>query len=399
MRLALLSPLPPETSRLAQHAAQFRRVLNHAGIDVLTPLVGQRPLHSLDQAKAWVAERDWRGVDVVHAELAPGQRTVYWIMQALARLPDGPVLSATVHEPPSFLAEPIHAPFTWLYRSKWVPRWLRHTASWLASPFTMMADRKLAKRLSGLICASDAEALRLSQRLGIPKERITVAPPGLPVCGKQPMQPMPLKILCLSGPGQSNKALRDALVALSEASLTNAENAPWWQITFAGATAASCIDPPDTDPLASLKLDPVAGSVAPERIQWALDLASEELVDLMVDHHVLLMPESDRPWGLSAGEPGHTSPQAARALAVGVGRPIWIASKTGQSETIAHGNGAAYLARDPSSLGALFKAALHEDTQWIAWTNRAQNLAEQLEWPILGQRYVGFFQQVRRFSR
>ena len=87
MRLALLSPLPPDPSRLAHHAAQFRRALNLGGIDVLTPLVGQRPLESLEAARAWVAERDWRGVDVVHAELAPGQRTVYWVLQALARLP------------------------------------------------------------------------------------------------------------------------------------------------------------------------------------------------------------------------------------------------------------------------------------------------------------------------
>ena len=77
MRLALLSPLPPDPSRLAHHAARFRRAHNLRGIDVLSPWGGQRPLESLEAARAWVAERDWRGVDVVDGGLAPGQRTVY----------------------------------------------------------------------------------------------------------------------------------------------------------------------------------------------------------------------------------------------------------------------------------------------------------------------------------
>ena len=142
MRLALLSPLPPDPSRLAHHAAQFRRALNLGGIDVLTPLVGQRPLESLEAARAWVAERDWRGVDVVHAELAPGQRTVYWVLQALARLPHGPALTATVHAPPGLLGQPLHAPFAGVYHARWLPRLTRQASAWLAAPFTRHSARR-----------------------------------------------------------------------------------------------------------------------------------------------------------------------------------------------------------------------------------------------------------------
>lgn len=201
MRLALLSPLPPDPSRLAHHAAQFRRVLNLGGIDVLTPLVGQRPLESLEAARAWVAERDWRGVDVVHAELAPGQRTVYWVLQALARLPHGPALTATVHAPPGLLGQPLHAPFAGVYHARWLPRLTRQASAWLAAPFTRHSDRRLARRLAGVLCTSDASATRLARRLGLPRERITVLPQGLPELACPPLPPGPLKLLCLSGPG------------------------------------------------------------------------------------------------------------------------------------------------------------------------------------------------------
>lgn len=58
MRLALLSPLPPEQTGIADYAAHCRAALNHAGIDVLTPLQGQRPIACLTAANAWVAECD-----------------------------------------------------------------------------------------------------------------------------------------------------------------------------------------------------------------------------------------------------------------------------------------------------------------------------------------------------
>ena len=84
MRLALLSPLPPEQTGIADYAAHCRAALNQAGVDVLTPLQGQRPITSLATAKAWVAERDWRRIDVVHAELGGGRHSEFLTLCALA---------------------------------------------------------------------------------------------------------------------------------------------------------------------------------------------------------------------------------------------------------------------------------------------------------------------------
>ena len=69
MRVALLSPLPPERTGIADYAAHWMQALRAAGVEVICPLQGQVMPRSLDAARAWVAERQWSGVDVVHAEL------------------------------------------------------------------------------------------------------------------------------------------------------------------------------------------------------------------------------------------------------------------------------------------------------------------------------------------
>lgn len=396
MRLALLSPLPPDPSRLARHAAQFRRALNLGGIDVLTPLVGQRPLESLEAARAWVAERDWRGVDVVHAELAPDQRTVYWVMQALARLPQGPALTATVHAPPGLLGQPLHAPFAGLYHTRWLPRLSRQASAWLASPFTRHSDRRLARRLAGVLCTSEADATRLARRLRLPRERITVLPQGLPEAACQPLPPGPLKLLCLSGPGQALRPLQDLAAALGQLATQTTpagENLPPWQLTLAGATAASCFEPPRHDPLKRLQTDPRLKALG-ERITWQLDPDPQDLPALMAAHHLLVLPERPQPWGLGGTEPGPTSPQAACELALAVGRPMLVAQPSGQAEQVASGNGAIYPGADAAALGQVLQDLLTDPERLNAWATQARQQAARRQWPQLSVRYVGFFQQV-----
>ena len=395
MRLALLSPLPPDPSRLAHDAAQFRRALNLGGIDVLTPLVGQRPLESLSAARAWVAERDWRGVDVVHAELAPGQRTVYWVMQALARLPNGPALTATVHTPPSLLGEPLHAPFAGLYHTPWLPRVGRQAGAWLAAPLTRHSDRRLARRLAGVLCASDDGAARLARRLRLPRERITVLPPGLPEGACPALPPGPLKLLCLSGPGQALRPLQDLLTALSQLQAQAGDEPPLWRLTLAGATAASCFEPPRHDPLTRLQADPRVRALG-ERLTWQLDPDPQDLPALIAAHHLVVLPERDLSWGLDGAEPGPTSPQAARDLALSAGRPLLVAQQSGQGDLVASGNGATYPVGDPATLVALVQDLLTDPDRLSSWALQAQRLAASRQWPQMSARYVGFFQQVLR---
>lgn len=398
MRLALLSPLPPDPSRLAHDAAQFRRALNLGGIDVLTPLVGQRPLDSLAAARAWVAERDWRGVDVVHAELAPGQRTAYRVLQALASLPERPALTATIHAPPTLLREPLHAPFAGLYHTPWLPLAGRQVSGWLAAPFTRSADRRLARNLSGLLCPHEEGVDRLARRLGFPRERITVLPSPLPEGLRTPSPPGSLKLLCLSGPGQALRPLQDLLAALSELQTRHAESLPPWQITLAGATAASCFAPPRRDPLTRLQGDPCVRTLE-GHIKWQLDPDPQDLPALVAAHHLVIVPERPTPWGPDGVEPGHGSPQSAIRLAHLAGRPLLLAQQAGHADAIALGNGASYPDRNLDALVTLLHEVCTDPDRLAGWHSQAQVLTAQRQVGQMSARYVGFFQQVLRKHR
>lgn len=162
MRLALLSPLPPEQNGIADYAAHFRTSLNQAGVDVLTPLAGQRPIDSLAAARAWVAERDWRRVDVVHAELGGGRQSEFLTLCALASLPNRPALSATVHDPERLIWKPINRVWTMVNGMSAMPRPAKQAVALLSDPATLMAERKLARQLDGLVTLTQTGADRKS---------------------------------------------------------------------------------------------------------------------------------------------------------------------------------------------------------------------------------------------
>ena len=107
IRVVLLSPLPPERTGIADYAAHWRRAANGAGVEVLTPLQGQRPIQSLQAARRWVSERDWSRVDVVHAELGGGRHGEFFVLAALSELRDRPALSVTAHDPERLIWRPV----------------------------------------------------------------------------------------------------------------------------------------------------------------------------------------------------------------------------------------------------------------------------------------------------
>ena len=159
MRVVLLSPFPPEQSALAEYAGRLKPALNQAGVEVLTPMAGQRPLQSLDDARDWVAARDWRRVDVVHAELAQGRASEFLVLQALASMRQRPALSATAHAPDRLIWRATRA--SALSRGgRPLPG-----ASMLADPWVVAAERKLARQLDGLVCLSQTGAQALARRI------------------------------------------------------------------------------------------------------------------------------------------------------------------------------------------------------------------------------------------
>ncbi len=196
MRLALLSPLPPEQTGIADYAAHFRAALNQAGVDVLTPLAGQRPIDSLAAAKAWVAERDWRRIDVVHAELGGGRHSEFLTLCALADLPNRPALSATIHDPERLIWKPVNRVWAMVNGMSNVPRSAKQAVALLSDPATLMAGRKLARQLEGLVTLTQTGAGRLIKRMKLQVERVSVIPHGTVTMRHRPLPDMdPIRLL------------------------------------------------------------------------------------------------------------------------------------------------------------------------------------------------------------
>lgn len=97
MRIALLAPLPPEQNGIADYAGHLRHALEGTGLQISTPLqgVGNDPR----AAEQRVAETDWSGIDLVHAELGGGRLAEFQALRALRRRFPRLPLTATVHDP------------------------------------------------------------------------------------------------------------------------------------------------------------------------------------------------------------------------------------------------------------------------------------------------------------
>ena len=97
MHIALLAPLPPEQNGIADYAGHLKNALQDLGVHVSTPLAGIG--NDLDKAVQRVAETDWQGIDLVHAEIGGGRLAEFHALRALRqRFPQLP-LTATVHDP------------------------------------------------------------------------------------------------------------------------------------------------------------------------------------------------------------------------------------------------------------------------------------------------------------
>jgi glycosyltransferase involved in cell wall biosynthesis len=239
MRLALLSPLPPEQTGIADYAAHWRRAVQAAGIEVLTPLQGQRAMLSLEAARRWVAERDWSKVDVVHAELGGGRHSEFFVLSALATLPNRPRLSATIHDPERIVWRPVSKLWRALDGSSLVPGPVSKAAAILTDPHTLWAERSLARRLDGLVALTQTGAQRLSRRMKLPPSTVRVIPHGTLDLPAQALPDLtPLRLLYF-GFIYSGKGIEDLVDALGRVRKHSPELAAQARLTIAGGTASA----------------------------------------------------------------------------------------------------------------------------------------------------------------
>lgn len=391
MRLALLSPLPPEQTGIADYAAHFRRAINGAGIEVLTPLHGQRPLTSLAAARAWVAERDWSRVDVVHAELGGGRHSEFFALCALAELSQRPALSATIHDPERIVWRPVNRLWQAVERLRFVPRPLRQALALLCDPHTAFAERRLARRLDGLVTLTDTGATRLAARMRIPKSKVSVVPHGTLEIAPAPLPPLqPLKLVYF-GFIYSGKGIEDLVDALAHVCAQQSEQRDLVRLTIAGGTAPDIAFGSQGSYLDSLRAR-VAERGLQDQVDWDLDIDARDIPALIQRHHVMVLPYRESRKLSLLGQMRGTS--GALAWAIACGRGAITSNARAFAEEIQSGNGESYPQGHVASLSAALARLLAEPELAGAWARQAARLAAQRQWPLTGQHFRAHFDAV-----
>lgn len=389
MRLALLSPLPPEQTGIADYAAHCRLALNQAGVEVLTPLQGQRPITNLAAARAWVAERDWRRVDVVHAELGPGRLAEFYTLCALASLPNRPALSATVHEPERLVWQPVGGLSRWAQHQAWVPRPLAALLATVAEPFSLMAERRLARQLEGLVALTPGGGQGLLKRLKLRPDVLSVIPHGVPAVAARPLAPLePMRILFF-GFIHKGKGIEDLIDAVGRLRAKHPDHAGRVRLTIAGGTAPDFAYGRRGSYVAELQARIDRRGIA-THVDWELNIDERDLPDLIQRHHLVVLPYREQR-SFSLGQQRATSGVLAWALACG--RGVIVSSAHALPEEVESGNGVTYPAGDVGALTQQLMGALTEPQRLQQWAERAQALALARAWPTTGQRFAGHFQR------
>lgn len=402
MRLALLSPLPPEQTGIADYAANFRRALNGAGIDVLTPLLGQRPLSSMADARRWVAERDWSKVDVVHAEIGGGRHSEFFALCALARLPQRPALSVTVHDPERLVWRPVSRLYRALERSRLLPRFLMQVLAVLCDPHTMWAERRLARRLDGLVALTDTGAARLATRMRIPRTKVQAIAHGTLDIAPRELPPLPpegpIRVLYFgfiySGKGIEDLVdalgrVRDQVRVLHRDQPELADQADQLRLTIAGGTSPDIAFGAQGSYLDALRARVKARGLD-DVVDWDLDIDARDIPALIQRHHVMVLPYRESRKLALLGQMRGTS--GALAWAVACGRGVITSNARAFAEEIRSGNGQAYPQGDVGALAKVLASVLEDPGLTQAWATRAAELAHQRAWPRTGEAFRSYFE-------
>lgn len=391
MRVVLLSPLPPERTGIADYAAHWMRAARGAGVEVICPLKGQPLPASLNEARAWVAERQWTGVDAVHAELGGGRQGEFFLMSALAELPQGPALSATVHDPERIVWRPVSAIWRAIDRLPLLPAWVSKVAAVLCDPHTLWRERQLVRRLDGVVTLTRTGGDALARRMRRPAEAVTVIPHGVLPMPFVPLPPTPPIKLLYFGYIYQGKGIEDLVDAVGELRRRHPEWQDQISLTIAGGTAPDIAFGGTRSYLDELR-DRVARQGLTEVVDWELDVDEAFIAGLIQRHHIMVLPYRESRKLSLLGQMRGTS--GALAWAIACGRAVVTSDARAFAEEISQGNGLSYPQGDVAALTQALHTLVAEPGRLQACTAAATQVAEARLWSRTGEAFAAYFQRL-----
>lgn len=387
MRIALLSPLPPEQTGIADYAAVWRRALEEQGVSVAAPLSGQPPAASALEL-GWQLQRvDWSRFELAHAELGGGREREFMALEWLARHQPWLKLTATVHDPERLIWRPPGLPRQW-------PRWLSQGTALLADPLTLARERRLAGRLARLVTLTDTGADCLARRMRLPAERVARIPHGNQALPAAPLPPLPpegpLRLLYFGFiyRGKGIEDLLDALALLQEEPDTRDRV----RLTLAGGAAPDIAFGRSGSYLDSLRQHAIRLGLRRNMLDWRLNLPPEQIPALIQAHHTMVLPYRESRKLAWLGQMRGTS--GALSWAAACGRGVVCSNARAFAEEAAHGNGEVYPQGDSAALAWALRGLLLEPQRLARHSASAGELGAERAWPSVAAQFRRLFEAV-----
>ena len=385
MRIALLAPLPPEQTGIADYAAHFQAALQAEGVEVLTPLRGC----GMDKVRLdeCIKAFDWAQVDLVHGELGGGRLGEFYALLQLRDKHPALPLSATVHDPERLVWRRGALPWPLSLLEK-LPRPFPQLAALLADPLTLREERRLAQSMTRLVTLTESGGRALVRRMGLDVAQHAVIAHGNLSITHQPLPPLqPIRLLYF-GFIYRGKGIEDLLDALAQTLLRQPQLRGAIRLTLAGGTVPDMAFGPAGNYLDELRrrarelhLD--------DCLDWQLDLPASEIADTIQAHHVMVLPyRESKKLGL-LGEMRGTS--GALSWANACGRGAITSNARAFSEEVASGNGATYQQGDTAALSVCIEQLALNPQLAEQWAARASVIGQARSWPVTARRFQQLF--------
>jgi glycosyltransferase involved in cell wall biosynthesis len=387
MQIALLAPLPPEQNGIADYAGHLKQALEDLGVRVRTPLLGVG--NDPQAACLRVAEADWQGINLVHAEIGGGRLAEFHALRALRqRFPHLP-LTATIHDPERLVWRWAKLPWPLSLASS-LRSPLPEIATVLADPLCLHEERQLARQMTRLITLTKAGNQCLQARMGLQQAQMAVIPHGNLPIAPWPLPPLrPLKLLYF-GFIYRGKGIEDLLEALAQLFVDKPALRARVRLTLAGGSEPEMAFGPSGSYLEQLR-QRIRELGLTDLIGWHLDLPAGDIPHVIQAHHVMVLPYRESSKLKLLGKLRGTS--GALSWATACGRGVITSDARSFAEEVSHGNGEIYPQGDVPALKAVLTRLCEQPQMAQNWADQAALLGRERVWSQTAERFQQLFQQ------
>lgn len=379
MRIALLSPLPPEQTGIADYAAVFKQHLQTAGIEVVCPLQGVK----FDDLHNVLAGVKWSDFDVVHAELGGGRTLEFSALQWLINLPVRPRLTATIHDPERLVwrLSALPKPLSLLAA---IPSAAKF-ATLLADPWTLRAERELALQMDALVTLTRTGAHCLQKKMRISADKIHIIPHGNSSVGNIELPPLQPISLLYFGFIYKGKGIEDLLEALALVFKKNPKLKSNIKLTLAGGTAPDITFDSKHNYCDELVLK-VSQLNLNHSVDWQLNLPTETIQNLVLSHHVVILPYQESRKLALLGQMRGTSGVLSWANACA--RGVITSDARSFPEEVSFGNGAIYEQGNIKQLAERITEIALAPKKIEDWHYAAAKLGAERNWSNIVHKFI-----------